>query len=74
MVWGTDLKAGYIGKQEEIASDLEKKIITVSYTEDCVLHCRADPTCNYTLATPNLVSAKQPGEAGSNNCWLIYTK
>ena len=74
MAWDTGLQQGFIRELRTIFDDLDKKVITVSYVEDCVIHCRSDPNCKYVIVHIDLMTKDHPREAGSRNCWLIYTE
>ena len=73
-MWDAELKQGYIQEPMTIFDDLDKKVITVSYVEDCVIHCRSDPNCKYVIVHVDLITADHPSEAGYLNCWIIYTE
>ena len=74
MVWNAGLEQGFIGKQEDIPTDLDKKMTTVTCTEECVLHCRIDPNCKHVIVNPSLVVVSGVDETVPDNCWLIYTE
>ena len=74
MVWNAGLEQGYIGENKHIPGDIDSKILTIGCTEECVLLCRSDPNCKRTIATPSLVMATHSTEAGTDNCWLVYTE